>query len=102
MTISYSTKVTGMLTQPVVDTFANVVVLVYWQVNATDGTLSSSVAGAASLGPPDAADFVAYQDLTEAHVLTWFNDPCSPDVKAYLENQITSQVSAPVSLPLPW
>ena len=48
------------------------VFVVYWSIDATDGTYSAQGAGKLRCtADPSASDYIAYADLTEADVLGW-------------------------------
>lgn len=49
----------------------DVVVTVYWRVNATDGEAVGSTYGSVQLDPPSPGAFADFDALTEAQVLGW-------------------------------
>jgi hypothetical protein len=57
-------------------------------------TYHSRKYGSCSFTPdPSAADFVAYDDLTEATVLGWVHEYIGADEKAAIETRLTAEVA---------
>jgi len=78
----------------------------HWRISATDGEYAAGAYGTAGFTPdPEAADFIPYDDLTEADVLGWIfaQDGFSKeDTEANLQKQIDAQKN-PVSVSgTPW
>jgi len=98
------------------------VFLVYWSLNATDGTYSYSASGGDKLrctADPSASDYIAYADLTEADVLGWVyssliqqkedgSDETAAEAKARKEAERTAKVQGQIdraaanSTGVPW
>ena len=86
------------------------VFLVYWSLNATDGTYSYSASGGDKLrctADPSASDYIAYADLTEADVLGWVyssliqqkedgSDETAAEAKARKEAERTAKVQGQI------
>lgn len=80
---------------------------VYWECHVKDDThteCSAVEAGKLRLTPdPDAADFIAYADLTEATVLGWVynslieDDETADEAKARIETNRQGKVTAQVA-----
>ena len=80
---------------------------VYWECRVQDDTHTDCVAvegGKLRLDPdPDAADFIAYADLTEATVLGWIynslieDDETAEEAKARIEANRQGKVTAQVA-----
>jgi hypothetical protein len=103
MTVTYTTSVTSMVTAPSLDGLTDVVTAVNWQVLATDGKYYAQQSGTDAVGPPNPGDFTAYPDLTQAQVLAWIPDPSTPEVQAYLADNINGQANpTSVVMPPPW
>jgi len=68
---------------------------VTYRVHAKDSSLIADYRGKVTLtGDPDSADFVPFNDLTEAQVVQWVKD--SVDVEA-IETQVQSVMDAKVA-----
>ena len=91
------------------------VFVVYWSLDATDGTYSTKAAGKLRCDPdPSASDYIAYADLTEADVLGWVysslieGDETAAEAKARIEAERTAKVQGQIdraaanSTGLPW
>lgn len=86
----------------------NVINVIHWRYNATqvDGekTYFADTYGASSVGQPNPQNFVPYEDVTEAEVISWL-EAILPieDMQASLEANIELQINpVEVTLPLPW
>lgn len=89
------------------DTATGGVNLVYWEcfvVDDDDSSCSASEGGKLRLTPdPDAPDFVAYDDLTEATVLGWVydslreGDETATEAKTRIETNRQDKVTAQVT-----
>ena len=91
------------------------VFVVYWSLDATDGTYSTQGAGKLRCtADPSASDYIAYADLTEADVLGWVyssliqGDETAAEAKARKEAERTAKVQGQIdraaanSDGLPW
>ena len=91
------------------------VFVVYWSLDATDGTYSAQGAGKLRCtADPSASDYIAYADLTEADVLGWVyssliqGDETAAEAKANKEAERTAKVQGQIdraaanSDGLPW
>ena len=86
------------------------VFLVYWSLNATDGTYSYSASGGDKLrctADPSASGYIAYADLTESDVLGWVysslieqkedgSDETAAEAKARTEAERTAKVQGQI------
>ena len=80
------------------------VTVAHWRVTEIDGDYSASAYGTCGFTPdPDADDFVAYADLTEATVLGWVHAEVD---QSATEASLTANIEAqknPVSADgMPW
>ena len=85
----------------------NVVVTVCFDIDATEDGLKGFVQGDTKLLPPDAQDFVALPDITEAQVIAWTKEALGEAGIARFEGmaqqQIDNQkVEQPKAVALPW
>jgi hypothetical protein len=107
MTTTYNWTVVQMQAYPEMDGEADVVFVVHWVLNGTDGTYNGSVYGSVGVTLDEGAAFTPYASLTEAQVIGWVQDALGEEqVAAYEANvaqQISDQVDPPVvTPPLPW
>tara|TARA_R100001143_G_C3336851_1_gene122314 strand:- start:411 stop:767 length:357 start_codon:yes stop_codon:yes gene_type:complete len=90
----------------------NVVNVIHWRRNATEGTEGESDYyfadnyGAMGLDSPDPNDFILYPNLTQAEVEGWLNEMTEPtpaEIDLNLAENIALQKN-PIeeTLPLPW
>lgn len=92
---------------PEKDGFNDVVFVVYWRVNATDGEHEATVAGAQMVELDAEGDFTPYDKLTKDQVLSWVQASMGQgkiaEIESYLAQQIANQITPPVATPaLPW
>jgi hypothetical protein len=69
-----------------------VVQRVQWLLTATDGVNTAAVSGEVDLGPPDPADYVAFNSLTQDTVTAWVQAQLTS--VSDLQYQLDSQLSA--------
>ena len=75
-----------------------------WTCDAVDGNYSASNWGAVSCTPdPDASDFIAYADVTEANCIAWAQaDVGKDDTEAALAAQIGLLKAPSQAAGVPW
>lgn len=85
-----------------------VIYTAHWRVSKTDGDVSASIYGTIQI-PVKAVsdpDFIPYEDLTEADVVSWVQNEMGPNqVSAYeaaVQAKIDAQVNPPTASGLPW
>ena len=80
------------------------VTVAHWRVSAVDGDYTASSYGTTSHTPdPDASDFIAYADLTEADVLGWVHGSVDKDAtEASLAAKIEADKNPTSSTGMPW
>ena len=80
------------------------VTIAHWRCTAVDGDYSASSYGTTSHTPDaDAADFIAYDDLTEADVLGWVQTIVGQsDTEAALAAQIEADKNPTTGAGVPW
>jgi len=77
------------IVNPTSDGLSNVVTAINWICTGTDGTISSSSSGTASLGTPNPAEFVPYADITQSLAYQWVAGCISmPAVESGIAQQI--------------
>lgn len=90
--------------------FTDIVYIVHWRVNGTDGTNYATVYGSQMLSydltDPD-YEFVPYEELDEATVIGWLHDAMGVDqviaLEENVENQLAQLANPPTEVkPLPW
>jgi len=82
----------------------NIVNVVHWRYRATDGEYTTETYGSLGLNEPDPNDFILYENLTEADVITWLDEGMDvPEMQASLAKSI-ELLKNPIeeTLPLPW
>jgi hypothetical protein len=86
----------------------NVINVIHWRYQATqvdgDKTWFAETYGASSVAQPNPQNFVPYEDVTEAEVISWLEEILPVDaMQASLEANIALQITpTEVTLPLPW
>jgi hypothetical protein len=90
------------------DGLPNVINQIHWRYQATqvdgDKTWFSEIYSVAPVGQPNPQNFVPYEDVTEAEVISWLEEilpmkAMQDSLEANIALQITPKE---VSLPLPW
>ena len=85
----------------------DVVFVIHWRRQATDGTHTADVYGSQGVTLDPAAPFTPYAQLTQSQVEGWLEDAMGADkvaeLDANLDKQIAALVNPPVVRPpLPW
>ena len=104
MAINYKWVISAMETAPVDGNLNDVVKVVHWRYQATDGDYQAETYSSYACGEPSPNDFTAYPDLTEADVIGWLESGL--DVQA-MEESLANQIAdlknpKIVNLGLPW
>ncbi len=91
-------------TKPQENGLQDVVSLIHWRRNASDGTYIAESYGTMPCETPSSTDFTAYPDLTQAQVESWLDTGLDVfTIDNGLVNDIDNQKNPPiVTLPLPW
>lgn len=104
MANTYSWQINLLETAKSEDGLTDVVKIVHWSFDGTDGVNNVHTYGSASVGSPSPEHFTNYADLTEAQVIGWLEN--SLDVvamKASIDGTLLNLANPPiVTLPLPW
>ena len=86
----------------------DVIQIIHWRYQATqvdgDKTWFAETYGASSVAQPNPQNFVPYEDVTEAEVISWLEEILPMEaMQASLEANIALQINpVEVTLPLPW
>ena len=56
------------------DDLTNVIEVIHWQYEATDGTASGIVGGCNAFLAPTSKDFIPYEDLTKEQIISWLEE----------------------------
>ena len=77
---------------------------IHWRCNAVDGDHSVGSYGTVGCSPdPDASDFIAYADVTEANCIAWVQaDVSKDDTESGLASQITELKTPTKGSGKPW
>ena len=78
--------------------------VVHWRCSGVDGDHTASSYGTTSHTPdPDASDFIAYADLTEADVLGWVHGAIDKDAtEAAIAAKIDAMANPTTASGTPW
>ena len=78
--------------------------IIHWRCSAVDGDHSASSYGTVGCTPdPDASDFIAYADVTEANCIAWAQADVGKDnTEAELADQIAVLKAPTQATGLPW
>ena len=107
MAITYEWKITALKKAPSLDGLSDVVTHVNFEYKGTDDTEQKNTGvfhGACPIGSPDAENFIALADLTEADVIAWAqaNHPVE-HMQEVIEKQIADKVTPTnVEADMPW
>jgi len=104
MAVEFKWIVVQLDTKPQEGGLQDVVSVVHWRRNATDGSYIAESYGTMGCATPSSTDFTAYPDLTQAQVESWLNEGLNVfAIDSSLVNDIEFQKNPPiVTLPLPW
>jgi hypothetical protein len=107
MANTYTWVISQLDCYPTQDNKTDVVFVVHWRRQATDGTHTADIYGSQAVTLDPSATYIPYAELTEADVIGWLEDAMGADTleaqKAALDQQIANQINPPViTPPLPW
>jgi hypothetical protein len=105
MTNTYTWIVEYMSCYPEAEGETDVVFVVGWRCNATDGTFNATQYGTVNVTYVAGDPYTPYADLTEVQVQDWVwaNGVDQAATEASLATNIANQVNPPVvNPPLPW
>lgn len=107
MANTYTWIISQLECYPEADGKQDVVFIIHWRKQATDGTHNADIYGSQSVTLDPFAPFTPYADLTEAQVIGWleaaFGTEQLASQIAALDQQIADQINPPVlKPPLPW
>lgn len=77
---------------------SDIVMLVNWRYQGSDGTRTSSVYGATVLGPPDPNNFVPFDQLSTAQVIAWVEADLGQEAIEGFQNQISNDLIEGINL----
>jgi hypothetical protein len=107
MSVTYNWIVERMDCFPQMQDQTNVVFTVFWRLDATDGTHTTSAFGSQAIPYADLTGFIPYANLTQDQVIGWVQSAMYPgrvtELQANLATAIENLVNPPVVTPtLPW
>lgn len=108
MANTYTWLITALDCIPNVDGKTDYVVVAHWTCSGTDGTYTGVVYNTATFTvDPTKADYVPYDQLTEAEVVLWVQESLGNDTEQAVYRSIDTQIEGQanptiVTPPLPW
>jgi len=108
MSITYTYKVTNMYCYSKYESQNNMVFNIWWYCIGTDGDYSSHMNGNTLIPYDSNNEYVPYDQLTEAEVISWIEQYTDPsiitDIKEVIAQRIYEQMNPPnIDNPkLPW
>lgn len=106
MANTYTWVVNNMVSYPQSEGYTDVVFLVNWSCNGTDGTYTGALSGATNVKLDPAAPYTPYADLTEDQVVSWVKEAIGASQVNAIQNDVAAQIAnnyyTPTILPNPW
>lgn len=107
MTTAYNWSVVQMDAYPEYEGHTDVVFIVHWRLNGTDGEYTAGAYGSVGVTLDPEATYTPYADLTQAQVVGWVQDALGEEQVASYEANVAAQIDAlvnppVVTPPLPW
>jgi hypothetical protein len=107
MATNYSWVISQLECYPNKDGKTDVVFIVHWRREATNGAYATDVYGAQTIVFESSAPFTPYEQLTQAQIESWLVDSMGIDGVAALDAKLDQQISnlqnpPVVTPPLPW
>lgn len=107
MATTYSWIISQLQCYPEQDNKQNVVFVVHWRRQASDGLYMAEVYGAQEVTLDPSAPFTPFAELTQAEVEGWLEDAMGAgeisEMDARLDAMLQTQINPPiVTPPLPW
>lgn len=105
MAITYDWTVSQLDCYPQAEGQTDVVFVVHWRCNGTDGTYSGMVYATTGVTYEAGTPYTPFADLTQDQVLgwVWATGPIKESAEANIARQIENQINPPVvALPPPW
>lgn len=97
MSTTYTWNVNTMDVAPSADELTDVVKVIHWRLTATNGVHTAETYSTVSLDAPDAENYTAFADLTEAQVISWVESKLNvEEMKTNLENQLAALANPPI------
>jgi len=86
-----------MDTAPSENGLTDVVKVIHWRLTATDGTNTADVFSTLPLDTPDAENFTAFSELTEAQVISWVESKLNLEsIKTSLDERLERIANPPI------
>ena len=89
-----------------VGSLSDVVSVVHWTANDSDGDHSGSSYGSVTLAAADSGSFTAYADITKDNAIAWAKAALGSDkvtaIETYIAAQITESKTPTVTSGVPW
>jgi hypothetical protein len=100
---TFTTTITQMYTlqQPDPDYVCNAI----WQVTGVDGEYTATIQGNTQFSSPESKNFIPYEDLTEAMIISWIPASDIESSQQCVQGQLNSLINPPAmpqDTTLPW
>ena len=93
--VSYNWTFPQFIVDPIKDGLANVVTAINWVCTGTDGGIGSTDSGTVTLGSPNPAQFIPYDQITQEMAFNWVSEYINVGI---VEESIAKQI-AQLSVP---
>ena len=104
MTTTYKWLISALDTAPSLNGISDVIQVIHWRYNATDGTDTAEIYGSLGVADMVSDTFIEFSQLKETDVTAWLEEKL--DVETYqqnLQNQLDSlKAPAIISKAAPW
>ena len=112
-TITYTWRIESLDAAPTEGELTNVVRRIHWRLFGTDNANTLDLYGDVPLGSADPEDFILFENLTEATVVTWLEaaidarageeEPTVTQLRAGLAGMLAAKrTPLVVPMPVPW
>ena len=107
MSNTYNWIIEKLGVSPSLNGQSDVVTLIHWRVNGTDGTNNATQYGVQNIDFDANNTFIAFNNLTQQQVITWLQNSIGTDrfneIQSLLDNQLNILANPPIVYPpLPW
>ena len=93
MAVTYEWVIVDVEVKLQQDTMIDMVTLVNWRYQGSDGINTASVYGPTLLDPANPNDYIPFDQLTTAQVVAWLEQNLGPESIAGFQNQIADDLA---------